>query len=262
MDSVEDTIVATVARLAETPGMDGLLLVGSTATGTRRPNSDIDIVVLIADDADWPKPFRDGGREVFFDSASRQIEVSYTTIRRACEVMRAEALAGRPWRAESFAHSRAVGTCGERSLALVAEARTILDAGPPTIDDGERRWLCFEAWNHRKDAEDHQDDPATANLLANAAFDTMTRLLFWMENRWQPHPKGLLPALADSGPEFHALADAFLTSGDPAARLPTLRRMEDHFKARFGLEFEAPYTSPPLRQDEGADARARATLTP
>ncbi len=261
MDGVEDTINATVASLAGTPGIDGMLLVGSTATGTRRPQSDIDIVVLVSDSADWPRSFRDGGREVHFDRAGRQIEVSFTTLGRARLRLHAEAAEGKPWRAEALVHSRELGVRGAATDALLADARALLAAGPPMLGEGERKWLCFEAWNHRKDAEDRLDDPATANLLATAAFDSMARLLFWMEKRWQPHPKGLLPAIAELDSEFHSLAEGFLTAGAAPERLQALHLMENHLELRFGLEFEAPYTSPP-EQRPALELDARATLTP
>lgn len=242
--AIEGTLTSVRERMAHVPGLAVLMLVGSTARGDRQKNSDIDFAALMLDEAPWPVPFRDGGRETFLDPDGVQVELAFTTLKRLRQRMLDEAAEGRRARCDWVEDARVLLGGGVEFEQLRAEGVRILAAGPPSLSESELSWNCYEIWNLLKDVEDCLAEPANAAQLARPAYDAMVRFSFRLHRAWGPRPKAVLSALQLVDPAFHLLASRFLLA-DRAGPYASLLAMRRYLAGRFNLDFEAPYLSPP-----------------
>lgn len=236
---VAGEILAEAQRL---PGLRGVLLIGSTATGTTTPTSDYDFLVMIDDGVPWPMPFRDGGRRAWIED-DRQVEVTFTTIGRYRRLSVRETASGSCLRAVAAANSRVLWDVDDAIGALVSEARSIVEAGPPPMEQQDVLWECYELWNQLKDIEDRLTDRRVVQVLAGPTFTQFVRFFFRLERCWQPRPRDMLTAVAAVDGDCHALCGEFLDAGSAQAQYEALQRLAGYLSARFQLRFEAGYTS-------------------
>ena len=241
--SLQDAIDRTVERAGEISGVVAVLLTGSAARDELMPHSDYDFLVLIDDDVPWPMPFRDGGREAYIGEDGRQVEIGFGTLRRSREKIAETTAQGVPFRAEALVEGRMLVRHGDAVGWLVAEARTILEAGPPPIERQDLLWECYEVWNEMKDLLDVAADEPTAALIAPPLFEHLLRFYFRLDGRWLPRPKAMMARLAEANPGYHALAVGYVGAASTDKRTAALRAMMADLARRFDLVFEAGYTS-------------------
>lgn len=241
--SLERLAAGLVAEVRELPGVKGILLVGSAATGTSTPNSDYDFLVLMDDSAPWPMSFRDGGRRSWIEDDGRQVEVAYSTIGRFRRRSAEEAAGGSCLRWSELASSRMLWTADDVVAALIAESREAVAAGPPPMERQDVLWECFDLWNQLKDVQDRLEDPRVVQVISAPTFAQFIRFFFRLERRWQPRLRDALAELARVDSAFHTLCVDFLEARSPQAQHQALIRMSSHLSTRFGLTFEAAYTS-------------------
>ncbi|HUF54062.1 MAG TPA: nucleotidyltransferase domain-containing protein [Dehalococcoidia bacterium] len=232
--------------MTETPGVIGLLLVGSAARGEMSENSDWDFVAVIDDGVPWPKPFRDGGRESFQGPDGRQVEINYRTLSSLRGWTEEQAGQGVSAFAEMLGEGSPVGLQSPAVGALQDWARAILESGPPPLASSDLAWRCYEIWNQVKDVEDTLTaDEVTSYYLAQAPFWGLTTLLIRLSGTWLPRPKAVFARVRDLDPEFFEIAQSCAVATTAGARYRALSEMMSRLAERFGLDFAAYYTSPP-----------------
>ena len=252
--TIDDTVARVRDRMTHVPGLAALILIGSTARGDRQKNSDIDIVALIYDNALWPVPFRDGGRETFVDADGVQVELAFTTLGRLRQRMIDEAAEGRRARCDWVEDAALLLGGGGEFEQLRAEGRQLLAQGPPPLSDSDIAWSCYEIWNLVKDVEDCLAEPACAAQLARAPYDAMLRFCFRLHQAWEPRAKAVLQALETVDPALYELASRFLVA-NAADHYAALLAMQRHLAESFNLDFHAPYISPARSLAPHAPAR-------
>ena len=231
-------------RVSSTPGLIGLLLVGSAARGEMQKNSDWDFVAVISDDVPWPKPFRDGGRETFAAPDGRQVEVAHRTDGSLRRRMAEQAALGFKPFAEMLAEGLPVGEMSDTVRVLQSEAREVLSKAPDALPAGDLSWRCYEIWNQLKDVDDCLDDPLTSFYLSQLAFWNMVTLFIRLSGGWLARPKAVFAQVEEFGPQFHEMCDRFAAAATPQDRYEVLRAIMDDLAQRFGVTFDAYYTSP------------------
>ena len=230
-------------RVSSTPGLIGLLLVGSAARGEMQKNSDWDFVAVISDAVPWPKPFRDGGRETFAAPDGRQVEVAYRTADSLqCRIAEQAALGFGPF-AEMLAEGLPVGEMSDTIRALQSAAREVLSKAPDPLPAGELPWRCYEIWNQLKDVEDCLDDPLTSFYLSQLAFWNMVTLFIRLKGGWLARPKAVFAQVKGLDAGFHGMCDRFAEATSPQDRYEILCAMMLDLSRRFSLTFDAYYTS-------------------
>jgi hypothetical protein len=231
-------------RVASTPGLIGLLLVGSAARGEMQKNSDWDFVAVISDDVPWPKPFRDGGRETFAAADGRQVEVAYRTAGSLRRRMAEQAVLGFKPFAEMLAEGLPVGEVSDTVRALQSDAREVLSKAPDPLPASELAWRCYEIWNQLKDVGDCLDDPLTSFYLSQLAFGNMVTLFIRLSGDWLPRPKAVFGQVEQLDSEFHGMCGRFAAAASPHGRYEVLCAIMEYLAQCFGLTFDAYYMSP------------------
>lgn len=239
------TLDEVLQRAGNLPGLVALVLVGSAARGELLPHSDIDVMAVIADDAGWAAPVRDGGRDVFFNAEGRQVELSYTTPSRLERRMREEAAEGRRARMDWAEDGVVLEGRGTALDVLQATALALLADGPRPLTPDERSWEVFDAWNSLKDAVDSETDETLTALLGMRGFEQLLRLFLRLSQTWEPRPRMLLSAINDATPSFAQLARGYLEAPDAGGRISSLQRMASWLEREFDITFAAPYRSRP-----------------
>lgn len=241
--SLERVAAEVVAGARELPGAKGVLLVGSAATRTTTPNSDYDFLVMIDDNAPWPMPFRDGGRRAWIDEGGRQVEVAYNTMGRMRRRSAEEEATGSCLRRDGLANARVLWAADDDMQALVAESQAVVAAAPPPMESQDVLWECYDLWNQLKDIEDRLTDRRVVQILAGPTFAQFLRFFFRLERRWQPRPRDILRTVAGIDRGCHERCVEFLDAGSAQAQYDALERVASYLSYRFGLTFEAGYTS-------------------
>jgi hypothetical protein len=232
-------------RVASTPGLIDLLLVGSAARGEMQKNSDWDFVAVISDDVPWPKPFRDGGRETFAAPDGRQVEVAYRTVGSLQRRMAEQAALGLKPFAEMLAEGLPIGEMSDSVRVIQSEARGILSKAPDPLPAGDLSWRCYEIWNQLKDVEDCLDDPLTSFYLSQLAFWNMVTLFIRLSGGWLARPKAVFAQVKGLDAGLHGMCGRFAAATTPQDRYEILCAMMDDLSRRFSLTFDAYYTSEP-----------------
>ena len=243
---IDDSTLAEVRRrIAPSPPLAALVLVGSAARNEMRAHSDIDVNAFFAGASPWMQPVRDGGRDVFFNREGRQVELAYMSFDYARRRMLEEAAAGRRTRLDWAEEGVLLEGGSEEFHALRREALELLAKGPAELVGYDRGWEIFDAWNRLKDVIDCADDEALCALMASAAFQQLVRLFFRMAQVWEPRPRAALGAIAEVSPACFELAQAFLGAHTCAGRIERLQTMARWLAVTFYFDYEAPYHSRP-----------------
>ena len=174
----------------------GVILFGSWARGNSRPDSDVDLVVILSDG--YQRTVEQRGTQIF--------EIIYTTEKDALEYWAShpDDAAGL-WQVAKVLYDRD-GTI-ER---LRANATEILKRGKKPINARQREQFHF-------DAEDQVEytqrilalDPATASLILTNKVFSLTELFFDLRRRWTPAPKQRLAEIAAISRQFSELLQKF-----------------------------------------------------
>jgi hypothetical protein len=183
---------AFTGELAARPDVLGVLLFGSWARGDNRPDSDVDLVVIV----------RDGYRRCVEYCGDQAFELIFVTEAAAFDFWAANRDdAAALWAVAKIVHDTGVlQRLEQRTRALLAEGKLPLPA--------ERiAGLRFDAEDQLRHVAAIADrDPATAAMLLAATVLGLTALVFDLRCLWTPPPKQRLAAIAALDP---VLADAF-----------------------------------------------------
>ncbi len=178
-----------------------IIVFGSYARGNSRPESDIDLVIIL----------KDGYKraaEVFEEQA---FEIIYTTEKSAIEYWNCNKHdAVGLWSVAQIAYDRD-GT-GER---LKEYGQNLCKEKPTQFDDSKLEHLRFDAIDSIKAAEAiYETDSATASLLIHKKATELIDLYFDRNQKWHPAPKQQLTLIADADQELGGLFRDFYNTSD------------------------------------------------
>ena len=174
----------------------GVIMFGSWARGNNRPDSDVDLVVILTEGYRRTVEHKDG--QVF--------EIIYTTEKGAFDYWEShkDDAAGL-WAVAKILFDKD-GTI-ERLKTKITE---VLDAGKKQIDEYQLRQFRFDAEDILKYVEGIiASDPVSANLILTNKIFALTELFFDIRQIWTPAPKQRLSEIQKISPDFYALLEKF-----------------------------------------------------
>ena len=190
-------------------------MVGGSAAGTRRPRSDIDLLVI------GPASMFDGGRVSaahtdLFDG--ELMEVFAATPDEYRRRVRAAAERFRPVAGHMLLDGVVIVDAGT-AQGLIEEIAALLAVGPqPTAAElTQRRYDVTATLDDLLDAE----DPAETAVLAGRLFDRLGELVLLVDHRWIGAGRWLLRRLEEQDPAFAAALGSALAERD----VPALERL-------------------------------------
>jgi len=185
-----------VEELKQRPDVLGVILFGSWARGNNRPDSDVDLVVILTE----------GYNRTVEHRNEQAFEVIYTTEKGALDYWEShkDDAAGL-WEVAKILHDKD-GTI-ER---LQNKIKEVLDAGKKPIDESQLGQLRFDAEDQLKYVESVlASDPTTANLILTNKIFALTETFFNIRQMWIPAPKQRLEKIQEISPEFYSLLETF-----------------------------------------------------
>ena len=239
--SADLTLEVTLERLGGHPGVDGLALIGSEARGERKPESDVDLLVVLATRA----------KEVAYATGS-PFEVVFTTIGgRPADVIVSTApdlaaVLDRDW-SDSVGHAR------ESLVRWIAEGKLLVDrtgllgkiaarasAAPPRAWDGDAQraawWsVNFSVAKTRRYASSAEDLYRTAAEWTVAALtDEALRAYFTVRGLpWRGEKQALEHWSAEDA-SFHSLVRTLFAAADLDRRVEAAARLAEAALAPVG----------------------------
>ena len=178
----------------------GIILFGSWARGNNRPDSDVDLVVILKDGYQRTIENRDG--QIF--------EIIYSTAESALDYWKnhKDDCAGL-WEVAKILYDKD-GTIKK----LQDEAELVIKEGKRPID-------TLQLGQFRFDAEDHvkvsgllfDKDPTTANFILTNKVFALTGLFFDIRQLWTPAPKQRLGKIKEIKPELYSALQNFYSDG-------------------------------------------------
>jgi len=202
---------AFIARQQQEPNVLGIILFGSWARGNNRPDSDVDLLIIL----------RDGYRRAVESHDGQLFEIIYVTEEAAFEFWKnnRDDCAG-VWEVATLPFDRD-GTVAR----LEGRARALLQEGKPATDEHQLGRLRFDAEDQIAYAERvAESDPTTAGLVLTNKVFALTEVYFDVHRLWTPAPKARAAKLRELDPrayralqEFHA-EQATITTRVKAAR--------------------------------------------
>jgi predicted nucleotidyltransferase len=178
----------------------GIILFGSWARGNNRPDSDVDLLVIL----------RDGHRRAVEWSDGQLLEIIYVTERAAFEFWKnyRDDCAGF-WEVAKILFDRD-GTVAR----LENRVRTLLQEGKRAIDEHQLKQLRFDAEDQIAYAERvAESDPTTAGLVLTNKVLALTESYFDVHRIWTPAPKARAAKLGDlDAAAYQALQEFYAES--------------------------------------------------
>lgn len=187
-----------IEELKQRPEVQGIILFGSWARGNNRPDSDVDLVVILSE----------GYRRTVEVKGNQVFEIIYTTKQSALDYWKSHLDdASGLWSVAKVLYDK-----DNTVRQLKEEIEEVLQQGKKQIDD-------FQLGQFKFDAEDQiryvgkiiQEDETTANLILSNKVFALTELFFDIRQQWTPAPKQRLAKIKEVSPEYYALLQQFYT---------------------------------------------------
>lgn len=178
------------------PDVVGIILFGSWARGNNRPNSDVDLLVIVTSGFKRTVEYRDG----------QAFEIIYTTADAAWAFWQdnLDDCAGLWLVAQALYDPNGI------VHDLRTKAAALIAGGKPPLDQYSIRQLRFDA-DDQLTAVEHllSTDPTTANMILNQKIFALTELFFDLRQQWTPAPKQRLSVIQFLNPAFSSLLETF-----------------------------------------------------
>lgn len=174
----------------------GVIMFGSWARGNNRPDSDVDLVIILTE----------GYRRTIEHRNGQPFEIIYTTEKGAFDYWEShkDDAAGL-WEVAKILYDKD-GTI-ER---LKNKIKEVLDAGKKSIDEYQLGQFRFDSEDQLKYVEGVlASDPTTANLILTNKVFALTELFFDIRQIWTPAPKQRLAEIQKISPDFYSLLQKF-----------------------------------------------------
>jgi len=186
-------------QLKSRPDVLGVIMFGSWARGNNRPDSDVDLVVILTE----------GYRRTVEYVDKRAFEIIYTTEKSAMDFWKNyKDDCFSLWSVAKVLYDKDGGV--ER---LKAEADKIIKDGKNPIDDYQKGQYKFSAEDELAAVKSKVEiDPATANLIISKSVLFLSEIFFDLRQMWTPAPKQRLSKLKEVSPELGELFERFYTT--------------------------------------------------
>jgi len=169
---------------------------GSWARGNNRPDSDVDLVVILTE----------GYRRTIEHRNGQPFEIIYTTEKGAFDYWESH----KDDAAGLWAVAKILFDKDGTVERLKTEIKEVLDAGKKAIDEYQLGQFRFDAEDQLKYVESIlASDPTTANLILTNKIFALTELFFDIRQIWTPAPKQRLIEIKKISPEFYSLLKEF-----------------------------------------------------
>lgn len=174
----------------------GVILFGSWARGNNRPDSDVDLVVILTE----------GYRRTVEYKNKQAFEIIYTTAKSALEFWQSKKddCVGL-WTVAKILYDKD-GTIQQ----LKAKADEIIKEGKKPIDEYQKAQFRFGVEDEIRAVEVLADkDRITASLVLGYAITNLTSLFFDLRQLWTPAPKQRLEKIKEIKPELYSTFEQF-----------------------------------------------------
>lgn len=174
----------------------GVILFGSWARGNNRPNSDVDLVVIL--DEGYQRCVENKNCQVF--------EIIYTTEKGAFDFWESNKDdAFGLWSVAKILYDR-----DGKIQELKERITDVLNVGKKEINNLQLEQLRFDAVDLTSYVEEiAHSDPLTAKLLIFNKVFSLTEMFFDIRQIWTPTPKQRLLKIKEMNPNFYDLLEAF-----------------------------------------------------
>jgi predicted nucleotidyltransferase len=189
-----------IAEQERNPNVLGIILFGSWARGNNRPDSDVDLVVIL----------RDGYRRAVESSDGQFFEIIYVTEDAAFEFWRNN----RDDCASLWEVAKVLFDRDGTVARLEGRVRMLQQEGKPAIDKHQLEQLRFDAEDQIAHAERvAESDAATAGLVLASKVLGLTASYFDVRRLWTPAPKARAARLRElDALAYQALRDFYTES--------------------------------------------------
>lgn len=189
-----------------------VVVFGSYARGNSRPDSDIDLVIIL----------NEGYKRAAEEFEGQAFEIIYTTEKSAIDYWNSNKHdAFGLWSVAQIAFDRD-GT-GKR---LKEYGENLCKELPERLDESKLGHLRFDAQDSIKAAEViNETDPATASLLVHKKAADLINLYFDKNQKWRPAPKQQLSAIKSMDQDLGSLYTDFYSTPDFQGKVEILKKI-------------------------------------
>ncbi len=187
-----------VEELKQRPEVLGIILFGSWARGDNRPDSDVDLVVILTE----------GYKRTVEYKNDQAFEIIYTTEQSALEFWKnkIDDCAGL-WSVAKILYdkNKTLNTLKEQALEIIKN-------GKKPIDEYQKKQYQFSAEDEIK-AVEHliANDPTTANMVLAYTVNNLSSLFFDLRQLWTPAPKQRFSKIKEINPKLYSIFGRFYT---------------------------------------------------
>ena len=209
---MNDIVQRHIKTLAARSDVRAVILFGSRARGNNRPDSDVDLVVILTE----------GYRRAIEEHDGLLFEIVYVTEDAALKFWLNNPDDGYGvWEVAKILVDK--DGCAER---LRNQTSAALAKGKPAIDDFQRSQLRFDAEDQISYAERiAHDDLATAELVLSNKVFSLAETFFNLRRMWIPGPKQRLALIRKSDPSIAKLFEAFYGASALVDRIADARAL-------------------------------------
>lgn len=183
-------------ELKQRPDVLGVIMFGSWARGNNRPDSDVDLVVILTE----------GYRRTVEHRNGQPFEIIYTTEKGAFDYWEGH----KDDAAGLWAVAKILFDKDGTVERLKTKIKEVLDAGKKAIDEYQLGQFRFDSEDQLKYVETIlASDPTTANLILTNKIFALTELFFDIRQMWTPAPKQRLAEIQKNSSDFYSLLQQF-----------------------------------------------------
>ena len=205
-------LISLVDELSGRPEVLGAALFGSAARGDNRPDSDIDVYVLV-DEGSWRDVEGRGDQRFEFVYASEEASRAF-------------------WQAspdefvQQWADARILLDKHGKLNAFRKEAEELRKEGRSALDGRTVRHRQFDAEDQLRAVRALSgSDPAAAALVLHRLVEALTELAFSLQSEWVPAPKERLKRLRETSTQLAGAFDDFYRSHDLDDKIEAAARL-------------------------------------
>lgn len=188
-------------ELKQRPDVLGVIMFGSWARGNNRPDSDVDLVVILTE----------GYRRTIEHRNGQPFEIIYTTEKGAFDYWESH----RDDAAELWEVAKILYDKDGAVESLKIKIQEIISVGKKAIDKSELEQLRFDAEDQIRYVEDIiLSDSTTANLILTNKIFILTGRFFDIKQMWSPSPKQRLAKIKDLNQDLYILLESFYRDGE------------------------------------------------
>lgn len=228
-----DAAVQRLTSLQQHDRYEGCFVFGSYVTGEIHAQSDLDVVVLVADAASCPEVSHPRLNEIRLDISFN----SFESIQRYIHKTLALSLPPKPWLYDTY---RILFDKQGRLHELAAWVQqNAKPAAYTAADEDDIQVTCYYTLTKARKALETQ--PEVALLVMQTDLNDLLRYYYKLAGRWRVSNKKLLHDLQSWDPIMHELLRAFLTATTAAQKFVVWEQMIDRVLAPLGGRNFAKY---------------------